>query len=102
MTLLYDRRLRGGTPVVRIDPRYGKATFTVTSQPGRLIVDFASADRSLNTVPGTIVAVSLPVAAGAAAGTSSPVRFDPAQTWLLSRKGRKLALKMEGGTIDIR
>lgn len=101
-TLRYDARLAGGPPVVRMDPRYGKATFTVDrSKPGRLVVNFQSPNKTLNTVPGTIVAVDLPIKAGAAVGTRSPVTLDPAQTWLLSVKGRRLPLKLEAGAIEI-
>ena len=47
-----------GTPTVKLDPRYGRSTFTVdTSKPGRLVVDFKSPDGTYNTVPGTIVAI---------------------------------------------
>jgi hypothetical protein len=101
-TLRYNASLAGGPPVVRMDQHYGKSTFTVDrSKPGRLVVNFQSSNKTLNTVPGTIVAVSLPIKAGAAAGTVSPVSLDPAQSWLLSVKGRKLPLKMEAGVIAI-
>ena len=42
---------------------------------GVLIVDFKSPDRTLNNVPGTIVAVDLPTKASAAIGSQSPVRL---------------------------
>jgi hypothetical protein len=103
VALRYDPSLAAGPAVVRMDPRYGKSTFTVDrSKPGLLVVNFQSANKTLNTVPGTIVAVSLPIKAGAAAGTVSPVTLDPAQTWLLSVKGRKLKLKLEAGAIEIK
>jgi hypothetical protein len=103
VTLRYAPRLAAGPPVVRMDPRYGRSTFTVSRpRAGILVVNFQSPDKSLNTVPGTIVAVSLPIKASAAIGASAPVTLDSAGTWLLSRKGRKLALKLEAGTLAIR
>jgi hypothetical protein len=82
-----------------MDKRYGNATFTVTRKPGLLIVDFKSPDRTLNNVPGTIVAVSLPTKDSAAIGTQSPVRLDPAGTWLKNPQGQKLKLKIENGSL---
>lgn len=103
VTLRYAPRLAGGLPTVKIDPRYGRATFTVNrATPGVLIVDFKSPDNSLNTVPGTIVAVSLPIAAAARVGDSSTVTLDPAGTWLLTRTGRKVKLKIENGRLAVR
>src|SRR6185436_665747 len=63
VTLRYNPTAASGPPTVRMDPRYGKATFTTTRRPGVLIVDFKSSNNTLNTVPGTIVAVSLPTRA---------------------------------------
>lgn len=101
VTLRYNAAVASGQPAVRIDPRYGNSTFTVDrSKPGVLVVDFRSPDNSLNTVPGTIVAVDLPTRASAAIGTGSAVTLDPAGTWLKSVKGRKLKLKLESGRLD--
>lgn len=101
VTLRYNAAAASGQPAVRIDPRYGKSTFTVDrSKPGVLVVDFRSPDNSLNTVPGTIVAVDLPTKASAGIGTGSAVTLDPAGTWLKSVKGRKLKLKLESGRLD--
>jgi hypothetical protein len=103
IALRYDRRLAGGPPVVRMDPRYGKSTFAVERpRAGLLIVNFQSADKTLNSVPGTFIAVSLPIAPGAAVGASSPVTLDPTQSWLLNRRGKKLPLKLEAGALQIR
>ncbi|HBL29816.1 MAG TPA: hypothetical protein DD490_23515 [Acidobacteria bacterium] len=100
VTLRYNAAVAAGPAVVRIDPRYGKATFTVDrSKPGILRIDFRSPNRTLNTVPGTIIAVSLPTKASAALGTESPVTLDPAGTWLTNTLGRKLKLAMENGAI---
>ena len=102
VTLRYDQTLAGGAPVVRMDPRYGRSSFTVDrSKPGVLVVNFTSPDSTLNTVPGTIVAVDLPVAASARIGARSPVTLDPAGTWLLSRKGRKLKIRIENGMLEV-
>lgn len=99
VTLRFDPAAAGGAPVVRMDPRYGNATFTVSRRPGGLVVDFQSPDRTLNLVPGTIVAVDLPTRASAAIGTASPVTLDPAGTWLRNPRGRKLRLKLEPGSL---
>lgn len=98
VTLRYNAGV-AGRAVVRMDKRHGNATFTVTRRPGVLIVDFKSPDRTLNNVPGTIVAVNLPTKATAAIGSQSPVRLDPAGTWLKNAKGQKLKLKIENGVL---
>lgn len=98
VTLRYNAAV-AGRAAVRMDKRYGNATFTVTRRPGVLIVDFQSPDRTLNSVPGTIVAVDLPTRATAAIGSQSPVRLDPAGTWLKNAKGQKLKLKIENGVL---
>ena len=103
VTLRYDQRLAGGAPVVRMDPRYGRSTFTVDrSRPGRLVINFQSPNKSLNTIPGALIAISLPVSANAAVGTSAPVTLDSTQTWLLSVKGRKLPLRLKAGALEVR
>ena len=102
ITLTWDARLSGGAPTVKLDPRYGKSTYTVdSSKPGRLVVDFKSPDSSFNTVPGTIVAITMPVAASAGIGTVSSFRLDPAGTFFLNRRGKKIPLKLQNGTIQI-
>lgn len=99
VTLRYNPAVAAGPATVRIDPRYGKATFTVVRRRGLLIVDFKSPDKSLNNVPGAIVAVSLPTRASAAIGTESPVTLDPAGTWLRNVQGQKYKLKLEAGSL---
>jgi hypothetical protein len=102
ITLTWDARLSGGAPTVKLDPRYGKSTYTLdTSKPGRLVVDFKSPDSSFNSIPGTIVAISLPISPSATIGASSPFTLDPAGTYLLTRKGRKVRLALQNGTIAI-
>jgi hypothetical protein len=102
VTLTWDPRIAGGLPTVKLDPRYGRSTFTAdTSKPGRLVVDFKSPDSSFNTVPGTIVAVSLPISPSAAIGASSLFTLDPAGTWFLNRRGKKIPLALRNGTIAV-
>jgi hypothetical protein len=103
ITFRFDPAAAGGAPVVKMDPRYGASTFTVDrSEPGLLVVSFRSPKGTLNAVPGRFLAISLPTSAGAAIGTSSAVRVDPTQSWLLNRKGRKLAVTFEAGTLSFR
>lgn len=103
LTLRYNPSVAAGVPSVAMDSRYGRSTFTVdTSRPGVLVVRFRSPDATLNTVPGNIIAVSLPTRASAPIGMETPVSLDPAGTYLLSKKGRKLKLKMEDGTLSFR
>lgn len=102
ITLTWDPRLSGGAPTVKLDPRYGKSTFTVDgSKPGRLVVDLKSPDSSFNTIPGTIVAISLPISPSASVGATSPFTLDPTGTYLLTRKGRKVKLALQNGALAI-
>jgi hypothetical protein len=102
VTLTWNPAIAGGAPTVKLDPRYGRSTFTVDrSRAGRLVVDFKSPDASFNSVPGTVVAISMPIAASAAVGTTSPFTLDPAGTFLLNRRGRKIPMKLQNGTIQI-
>jgi hypothetical protein len=102
VTVTWDPQIAGGAPAVRLDPRYGRVTYTAdTSRPGRLVVDFKSPDASFNSVPGTIVGISLPIAASASIGASSPFKLDPAGTWFLNRKGRKIKVALQNGTIAV-
>jgi hypothetical protein len=103
ITLLYSAAMAAGKPTVRIDPRYGRATFTTnTSVAGRLIVNFTSPDKTLNQVPGLILAVSLPIKASAPIGSRTSVTLDPANTRILNRAGRPLAFLVEPGVLEIR
>jgi len=102
VTLTWNPGVAGGAPTVKLDPRYGKSTYTVdTSKPGRLVVNFKSPDSSFNSVPGTVVAITMPISASAGIGTASPFRLDPAETYFLNRRGKKIPLKLQGGTIQI-
>lgn len=100
VTLRYNPAVAAGPPAVRIDPRYGKATFTVTRpRRGLLVVDFQSPDRTLNTVPGTIVAVDLRTRATTALGTETPLTLVPTGTWLKNAQGKRYPLKIENGSL---
>jgi hypothetical protein len=102
LALRFDPSLVVGDPVVRIDPRYGRADFTVDrSTPGLLVVSFTSPDASLNTVPGSIVAIDVTIAPGATAGTVSPLAIDPALSWLIDAQGKAVDLVLEAGTLTI-
>jgi hypothetical protein len=103
VTLHYDPSVAAGPPVVRIDPRYGNATFTADNpEPGLLIVDFQSPDKTLNSVPGSFIGVTLPIAPDAPAGSSSTLTLDPAETWLLDSTGADLPLVFEPGVLAIK
>lgn len=103
ITLTWDPKIAGGTPTVLMDPRYGKVSFTVnTSQPGRLVVDFKSPDTSYNSTPGSIVSIAMRISPSASIGATSPFRLDPAGTYLLNRRGKKIPVRMQNGTIEIR
>lgn len=103
MMLLYDASVVTGTPTVRIDPRFGKATFTVkTPRPGKIVVRFTSADKSLNKVPGLLVAVGLTTRASTPVGLSTALALDPVGSYLLDGKGRRLKLKIEAGDLSFR
>jgi hypothetical protein len=102
VTLTWNPALAGGPPTVKLDPRYGRSTFTVnTAKPGRLVVDFKSPDTSFNSVPGTIVAISLPISAAAAIGSTSPFTLDPKGTYFLNRRGKRIPVALKSGAITI-
>lgn len=103
VTLRYDPRFAAGVPQVRIDPRYGRATFRVERpRPGVLKVVFQSPNKTLNTVPGRIIAIDMPTPVGGAVGLSAPITFDPAGTWFVGANGRRLAVKLENGRLEFR
>ena len=103
VTLRWDAAVQGGAPRVTMDPRYGKATFRVErSVPGELVVSFKSPNGALNAVPGRFLAVDLPTSASAPLGTSSAVRIDPAGSWLLAKRNKRLPVTFESGSLDFR
>jgi hypothetical protein len=102
VTLTWNPALAGGAPTVKLDPRYGHSTFTAdVSKPGRLVVDFKSPDASFNSVPGTVVAITLPIAATAAIGATSPFTLDPKGTYFLNRRGKRIPVALKNGAITI-
>jgi hypothetical protein len=101
--LRWDPRFLGGTPAVRMDPRYGRSTFRVDRlRRGVMRVAFQSPDRSLNTVPGQIVAIDVPTPANGPVGLRAPVTLDPNESFLLSAQGRRIRLKIENGVLEFR
>lgn len=104
VTLRFDPQAAGGAPIVHIDPRYGKATWRVdASRAGVLVVDFQSKNVTLNSVPGRIIAISLPTSAGASLGWSTPLTIDPQGTWLIGKRaGRRLPITIENGDLSFR
>ncbi len=102
VTLRWNAAVQGGPPQVRMDPRYGKATFRIVrSVPGELVVSFQSPNGALNSVPGRIVDVALPISASAPLGDSA-VTIDRAGTWLLGKRNKKLAVSFESGSLELR
>jgi hypothetical protein len=102
VTLTWNPALAGGVPSVKLDPRYGRSTFTADrSRPGRLVVDFKSPDASFNSVPGTVVAITLPISPAAAIGAASPFTLDPKGTWFLNRRGKRIPVALKSGTITV-
>ncbi|HEX2224606.1 MAG TPA: hypothetical protein VHN15_10410 [Thermoanaerobaculia bacterium] len=100
MVMRWNPAVAPGTPTVTMDPRFGKSTSTVTRRRGLLIVRFQSPDASLNTVPGTFISVALPTAPGAAIGTTSPFTIDTTRSFLLNRRGVRIPLRYEQGSIS--
>ena len=99
MVLRFNPAALGGTPVVLMDQRHGRSTFTVTRRRGQIIVRFQSPDASLNSVPGDIIAVQFPTRATATPGSSSPVTIDTTRSYLLNRRGKPIPLRFEAGAI---
>ncbi|HEV8241449.1 MAG TPA: hypothetical protein VGS57_18950 [Thermoanaerobaculia bacterium] len=103
VTLRWDPAAQGGAPAVRMDPRYGKSTYRIErSVPGELVVSFTSPKGLLNSVPGRFLAVALPTSASAPLGWSSSVTIDASRSWLLDKRGKKLAVSFEAGSLDFR
>jgi len=91
ITFLYSAAIAAGKPTVRIDPRYGRATVTTnTSVAGRLIVNFTSPDKTLNRVPGLILAVSLPIK------TSAPIGSRPSSASRKASRSRSIGCWKSG------
>jgi hypothetical protein len=98
--LRWDPAIQAGKPSVRMDARFGRATFTVDrATPGLLIVAFESPDASLNTVAGKFIEVTLPTKASVRHGTKVVVRIDPNLTYLANGPDDLSPFTMKNGQI---
>jgi len=98
--LRWDPAIQAARPSVRMDARFGRATFIVDrSTPGLLIVTFESPDASLNTVPGKFIEVTLPTKSSVPHGTKSAVRIDPNLTFLANGPDDLSPFTMKNGQI---
>lgn len=98
--LRWDPTIQAGKPSVRMDARFGHATFTVDrSTPGLLIVTFQSPDASLNTVAGKFIEVTLPTKASVPHGKKVAVRIDPNLTYLANGPDDLSPFTMKNGQI---
>ena len=97
--LVYNRAIAAGPPTVSVDPRYGRATFTLdTSVPGFTVIHFTSTDGSLNSIPGSVIDIHLPTRDTISADTLSPISLD-ASAFLVDTTGRSLALSLESDVL---
>ncbi len=102
VALSWDPAVAAGPPAVTMDPRHGDASFSVDlTVPGRAVVTFSSPDGSLHEVPGKIVAVDLPIAAGAPPGSSSAVSLDPALTHLEAPGGSPIPITLIDDVLEL-
>lgn len=102
IALRYDPKVVAGRPWVRIDPRYGKVTVVaVTDNPGLVLIQFQSPDRSFNRVPGDLFEVRMAISRQAPRGRT-PVTVDPALTVLRDASGDALDLEIQNGSLVIR
>jgi len=98
--LRWDPAIQAGKPSVRMDARFGRATFTVDrATPGLLIVSFQSPDASLNTVAGKFIEVTLPTKGTVPHGAKSAVRIDPNLTYLANGPDDLSPFTMKNGQI---
>ena len=100
----YDPSVAAGPPVVRMNPGYGDADFTVDDlTPGLVIVTFSSPNRTLNRIPGSLVEIEVPTASDVPLGTRTPVTLVPALTFLVDRSGDVMNVRIEeSGEIEFR
>ena len=102
VALTYDPSVAAGSPVVTMDDRHGTASFSVDDQvPGRVVVSFSSPDGSLNSVPGQILSIAIPISVYAAPGTSA-VSLDPVLTFLENTAGETIPLLLDGDVLEIK
>ena len=97
----YDPALAPSWIKVRMDARYGNASFEATTSPGLVLVTFSSPDGTLNGVPGDLVSVSMPTNALLTRPMAFPVYLDPALTFLWDAKGQIIPVAFESDTLHI-
>lgn len=100
----YDPSVVVGSPVVRMNPSYGNADFTVDDlTPGLVVVNFSSPDRSLNRIPGDLVEIDVQTSPDVPLGTRAPVTLVTALTFLVDRVGNVINTTVEeAGEIEFR
>jgi len=100
VALRWNPAIQAAKPSVRMDARFGTATFTVDrSTPGLLIVAFTSPDSSLNAVPGKLIEVTLPTRATTRHGTNATIRIDPNLTYLATGTDDLTPFTMRAGVL---
>ncbi len=73
----YPASIANALPTVQVDPRYGNASLVVLyPSSGVVSIDFQSADQSLNTLPGEVIQILLPIRTDAPTGTY-PLSISP-------------------------
>jgi len=103
MALRYDPAVVQGAPRVRMDARYGLATFsTVSVDPGLIVVAFNSPNASLNFVPGEILTVAFDTPAFVPPGRASRVELDPSMTFLVDADGNAVWLDLVSNSLRFR
>lgn len=102
VTFLFDPTVAIAPPVVTFDPRHGEASFTTNLDvPGRVVIDFESAEGTLNTVPGQWAIISLLIDPDLPPGASSVVRLDPASTSLQDADGTPILLELAQDVLEL-
>ena len=98
----YHPLIANGPPTVTMDPRYGEATFAVDDDhPGLVVVAFSSPDASLNSIPGDLITIDLPLSTQLSPGTLSPIHLDPDLTFLTAPGGAEIPLVLESDVIEL-
>lgn len=89
-----------GTPVVRMDPRHGNASFVAdVSVPNRVAVSFSSPDGTLNRVPGEIIEI-LVQTIPTAPDSSGPINLAITGS-LFDPSSNPLSLTVVNGVLEI-
>ncbi len=106
----FDPSLLNGSPGVRINGSFGRATFTVNrATPGLVIVTFDSPDASLNAAKvGKLIELRLPTKRSLRKGARYTVRIDPNLTYFEppsfegELRGDLIPFTLRAGVIEIR